>query len=90
MLKVLLLEVGCVLAEVITLEILAALDLLIVLFLLLQLLFKSHLLCLQALDLLYLLVLLLLGCLGLATVDGKLVIGLFWLDFAFESLALAR
>ena len=88
MLQVLLLEIGGVLAEIIALQVLATLDLLVVLFFLGELLFKSHLFCLEALNLLYFLVLFLLSGLGLATINGKLVVCLFWLDLTFESLAL--
>ena len=87
-LQVLFLEIGGVLAEIVALKVLAALDLLVVLFFLGELLFKGHLFCLEALDLLYFLVFLLLSGLSLATINGKLVVCLFWLDLAFKSLAL--
>ena len=87
-LQVLLLEIGGVLAEIIALQVLATLDLLVVLFFLGELLFKGHLFCLEALNLLYFLVLFLLSGLSLATVNGKLVVCLFWLDLTFKSLAL--
>ena len=88
MLQVLLLKIGGVLAEIVALQILAALDLLVVLFLLGELLFEGHLLSLEALNLLHFLVFLLLRGLGLATIDGKFVVSLLWLDLALKSLAL--
>ena len=87
-LQVLLLKIGGVLAEIVALQILAALDLLVVLFLLGELLFEGHLLSLEALNLLHFLVFLLLRGLGLATIDGKFVVSLLWLDLALKSLAL--
>ena len=69
MLQVLLLEIGGVLTEVVTLEILGALGRLICLLALCKSLLESNLLRLQALDLLLLLLLLFLDALGLRAVD---------------------
>lgn len=81
MLLVLLAEVGSVLPEIVALEVLSALELLVLIFALLEGLFESRLLLLKSLELLRFLVLLLLDCLGLAAVDGQLVVRLLRLDF---------
>ena len=85
-LQVLLLEIGGVLTEVVTLEVLAALDLLVALLFVGELLLQGHFLSFEALDLLSLLVLLLLRGLGLTAINGQLIIGLLGLDLALEHL----
>ena len=85
-LQVLLLEIGGVLTEVVTLEVLATLDLLVALLFVGELLLQGHFLSFEALDLLSLLVLLLLRGLGLTAINGQLIIGLLGLDLALEHL----
>ena len=85
-LQVLLLEIGGVLTEVVTLEVLATLDLLVALLFVGELLLQGHFLSFEALDLLSLLVLLLLRGLGLTAINGQLIIGLLGLDLALKHL----
>jgi len=88
-LRVFLLEVCCVLPEIVSLQILASFGGLIGLFTLGKGLLEGDLLCLQSLDLLLLLLLLLLDTLGLCAVDGQLVVGLLGYNLGFEGLAFA-
>ena len=85
-LQVFLLEIGRVLTEVVTLQVLAALDLLITLLLVSELLLQGHFLGFKALNFLSLLVLLFLRGLGLTAVDGQFIISLLGLDLAFKDL----
>ena len=89
MLRVFLLEVRCILTEIVPLQILATFGRLIGLFTLSQSLLKSNLLGLQSLDLLLFLLLLLLDALSLSAVDGQLIVGLLGHDFGLECLAFA-
>ena len=88
-LGILLLQICRVLPEVVSLQVLAALDFFVVVLFLLELFLERDLLGLKALDLLQLLVLLLLSGLGLAAVDRQLVVGLLGLNLALKHLALA-
>lgn len=88
-LLVLLSEVRRVLPKVVTLQILASLKLLVLILALRQGLLEGNFLGLQSLELLHLLLLFLLDGLGLATIDGKLVIARLRLDLALKHLALS-
>ena len=88
-LRILLAKVGSVLTEIVTLQVLGALQLLVLVLALLQGLLKRDFLGLQSFEFLSLLLLLLLNGLGLASINGQLIVGLLWLDLALEHLALA-
>lgn len=87
-LGVLFTEIGGILAEVVPLQVLRSLDLLVVIFLILEGSLKLNLLGFQSLDVRLLAFLLLGDALGLTPVDGELVFLVLGLDLALKQLAL--
>ena len=87
-LGVLFTQVGGILSEVISLEVLASLGLLVVVLLVLQGLFELKLLLLKLLDVVLLLLLPLGNILGLSSINSELVFGVVRLDLALKQLTL--
>lgn len=87
-LSVLFTQVGGILSEVISLQILAALGLLVVVFFIFQGLFKLQFLLLELLDVVLLLLLSLGNILSLSSINSELVFGVIRLDLALKQLTL--